>query len=120
MQMAVQKAKAIGLGIATVKNSHHLGAMAYYSMQALKEDMIGIAMTNTAVMMAPPGGVKPTIGNNPFSVAFPAPDMPIVLDMACTEVARGKIKLALQEGKQIPVTWALDAQGRPTTDPGRQ
>ena len=117
MQAAIQKAKSIGVGIATVKNSHHLGAMAYYSMLALKENMIGISMTNTAAMMPPWGGIKPTLGNNPFSFAFPPTDAPIVLDMACTEAARGKIKLALQEGKKIPEGWALDEQGNATTDP---
>jgi LDH2 family malate/lactate/ureidoglycolate dehydrogenase len=117
MQAAIQKAKSIGIGIATIKNSHHLGAMAYYSMLALKENMIGISMTNTAAMMPPWGGIKPTLGNNPFSFAFPPVDAPIVLDMACTEAARGKIKLALQEGKMIPEGWALDEQGNPTTDP---
>jgi LDH2 family malate/lactate/ureidoglycolate dehydrogenase len=117
MQAAIQKAKSIGIGIATVKNSHHLGAMAYYAMLALKENLIGIAMTNTAAMMPPWGGKKPTVGNNPFSFAFPPIDAPIVFDMACTEAARGKIKLALQEGRKIPEGWALDEQGNPTTNP---
>lgn len=117
MQAAIRKAQEMGIGIATVRNSHHLGAMAYYSMLALKENMIGIAMTNTAAMMPPWGGRKPTVGNNPFSVAFPAESVPIVFDMACTEAARGKIKLALQEGKKIPEGWALDGDGKPTTNP---
>ena len=117
MQAAIQKAKSIGIGIATVKNSHHLGAMAYYAMLALNENMIGISMTNTAAMMPPWGGRKPTLGNNPFSFAIPAVPTPIVLDMACTEAARGKIKLALQEGREIPEGWALDEHGNPTTNP---
>jgi LDH2 family malate/lactate/ureidoglycolate dehydrogenase len=117
MQAAIQKAKTLGAGIATVKQSHHLGAMAYYTMLAIKENMIGLAMTNTAAMMPPWGGITPTLGNNPFSVAFPTADIPVVLDMACTEAARGKIKLALQEGKTIPEGWALDEKGNPTTDP---
>jgi LDH2 family malate/lactate/ureidoglycolate dehydrogenase len=68
-------------------------------------------------MMPPWGGRKPTVGNNPFSIAFPAENAPIVFDMACTEAARGKIKLALQEGRKIPEGWALDAHGNTTTDP---
>src|SRR5574342_872617 len=118
MQMAIRKAKAAGVSYVAVKNSNHLGACAYYPMMALQHDMIGCTATNASPRLAPTGGVERFFGNNPWSIAVPAGQRPpVVLDMANSVVAAGKIRAFLREGKPIPEGWALDAQGAPTTDP---
>lgn len=117
MRLAIKKARAMGTGLVGVRGSNHFGAAAYYTMCALKEDMIGIAMSNAPATMAPWGARTPYIGTNPISVAVPAKNrLPIVFDMATSIVARGKIILAAQKGESIPEGWAIDTQGRITTD----
>jgi LDH2 family malate/lactate/ureidoglycolate dehydrogenase len=101
-----------------VRNSNHYGAAAYYSMMALEHGMIGISITNATPTMAPTGGRKGVLGNNPICVAVPTARHPaLVLDMASGQVAKGKILLAHQDGRKIPLTWALDEHGHPTDDP---
>lgn len=118
MELCIRKAKESDVAIAGVRNSNHVGIGAYYAMMALKEDMIGIFATNTAALMAPYGGCEPILGTNPFAFAIPAGrEIPIVLDMSTSVVPRGKIELALREGKEIPEGWAIDADGNITTDP---
>ena len=118
MDLAIARARDNGIAAVAVRNSNHFGAGAYWAMLALPEQMIGVAMTNGAVAMAPTGGVTPLLGNNPLAVASPAGDEhPIVLDMAQTMVARGWIKLAAMRGQSIPDGWAQDARGQPTNDP---
>jgi LDH2 family malate/lactate/ureidoglycolate dehydrogenase len=118
MEIAVDRARANGIGAAAVRNSNHFGSGAYWAMLALPHHMVGIAMTNGAVAIAPTGGVTPLLGNNPIAVASPAGgELPIVLDMALTTVARGWIKLAAMRDQPLPDGWALDARGNPTNDP---
>ena len=118
MREAMDKAKENGVGVVGVRNSCHFGAAAYYSMMALEEDMIGFATTNGGAVMAPWGGKVAMLGNNPISYAISAgQELPIVLDMALSVVAGGKIRLAALEGKKIPLGWALDQQGQPTDSP---
>ena len=118
MDLAIARAREHGIGAVAVRNSNHFGAGAYWAMLALPEQMIGVALTNGASAMAPTGGVTALLGNNPIAVASPAgSELPIVLDMAQTMVARGWIKLAAMRGQPLPNGWAQDAQGRPTTDP---
>jgi len=119
MKHAIEKAKAYGIGIATVRNSSHFGAAANYSMLALEHDMIGLATTNTPRPAAVPTfGRQAMFGTNPLSFAAPAGRCaPFVLDMATTTVAIGKLVVASRWGKPIPEGWALDDRGRPTTDP---
>lgn len=118
MNLAMSKAAAHGIGAVAVRNSSHFGAAAYYAMMAPPRRMIGMAMTNASPVIAPWGGTRPLIGNNPWAVAVPAnEEPPVVLDMAMTVAARGWIKLAAQEGRPIPSGWAIDAEGNPTTDP---
>lgn len=118
MQIAIRKAKEAGIAYVAVRNSNHLGACAYYSMMALPQDMIGFVFTNASPRLAPTGGVERLFGNNPWSIAVPAgKGLPIVLDMANSVVAAGKIRVLQKEGKPIPEGWALDAEGVPTTDP---
>lgn len=118
MRLAVQKAKASGLAVVSVKNSNHFGASAYYAMQAVEHGMIGFAATNAGPTMAPTGGREGRLGNNAFAVAIPAGTFPpLVLDMATGAVAWGKIFVAQQEKRKIPTTWALDKDGVPTDNP---
>lgn len=118
MHLAMEKAAQCGIGAVAVQKGHHVGAAAYYAMMAGQSGMIGIAMTNTPPLMAAWGGCVPMVGNNPFAVYVPAgEERPILLDMALSQVAQGKISLAAAKGERIPLDWATDSQGNPTSDP---
>ncbi|MCI0623178.1 MAG: Ldh family oxidoreductase [Acidobacteria bacterium] len=118
MREAIRRAREYNLALAAVRGSNHCGAMAYYAMLALPEDMIGIAATNALPTMAPWGGVDKILGINPLAVAIPAgQEDPIVLDAAFSGSSHGKIRVYHQKGESIPSDWAFDADGRPTTDP---
>jgi LDH2 family malate/lactate/ureidoglycolate dehydrogenase len=118
MDVALDKAAKVGTSYVTVFNSGHNGAEAYWAMQALPRDMIGIASTlSSGNIMAPWGGRTALLGTNPIAYAIPADqEMPIVLDLATSVVAKGKIMVAAKEGRPIPADWAMDREGRPTTD----
>lgn len=119
MKLAIEKAKEFGSSTVSITGSNHQGACAYFAMMAAKEDMIGISWTiNGGNIMAPWGGTQPQLGNNPFAIAIPClTKAPVVLDMAQSVVARGKIVMAMKTKTPIPITWALDVEGKPTTDP---
>lgn len=119
VKLAIKKAKEFGTSAVSVTGSGHQGACAYFSMQAAAADMIGFVWTiNCGNVMAPFGGVEPQLGNNPFSIAIPCgKHADIVLDMATSVVAKGKIELARKTKTPVPDTWALDKYGKPTTDP---
>jgi LDH2 family malate/lactate/ureidoglycolate dehydrogenase len=118
MRRAVELARTHAVGVCAIRNSSHLGALAFIATLAVPHGMIGVAMSITQPVVAPWGGTLPKLGNNPFAVAVPAGDRPpIVLDMACSQVARGNLILASKLGRRIPPGWALDARGRPTQDP---
>ena len=118
IEEAIKIARESGVGFVGIKNSNHFGTAGYFTMRAIEEDMIGIAMTHGEADMIPYGGRKPCLGTNPISVAIPAgEELPIVLDMASSIVAMGNIFLAREEGVPIPDGWAVDKEGNPTTDP---
>ena len=118
MEMAIKKAADYGVGMVSVIHSQHIGAGAYYVTMAKEQDMIGIALTNTPALMAPWGGKQAMVGNNPYAVCIPAgEEYPVLLDMAFSQVALGKIMLALAKGEKIPEGWAQDKAGKPTEDP---
>ena len=118
MQKATDKAKENTIGIVTVYNGDHFGAAACYSKMAADQGLIGFTTTNTSPLMAPTGGKERVLGNNPFSFAIPREsNYPILLDMATSTVAAGKLILYQQKGEKIPYGWAVDKQGEPTTDP---
>ena len=119
MERATAIARDHGAGWVWVRNGGHFGAAATYTLQAARKGFVGLAFTNASPAMAPWGGKEAVLGNNPWSIAVPAPEgtWPIVLDLANTIVARGKIRAAHARGESIPEGWALDADGRPTTDP---
>ena len=117
--IAMEKAEAVGTGWVSVCNSNHFGIAGYYPMQALPRDMIGWAMTNGASWVAPIWGRQRRLGTNPMAIAFPGnEEPPIVIDMATSAVAYGKIQLAINNGELVPEGWALDRDGTPTNEPG--
>jgi LDH2 family malate/lactate/ureidoglycolate dehydrogenase len=118
MRLALDRAAAHGHGAVSVRNSGHCGAMAYYAMQAVPRQAIGIAVTNAGINMMPTGGRVKLVGNNPVAYAIPTGcEAPLVLDMATSVVAGGKLDIARIKGQPIPLGWALDKEGQPTTDP---
>jgi LDH2 family malate/lactate/ureidoglycolate dehydrogenase len=118
MEIAIKKARTAGVGLVGVKNSNHFGSAAFFAMRAMEADMIGLVLTNAAPSIAPYGAKVPLVGTNPITVAIPAASkLPIVLDMATSLVARGKIWLASLAGQKIPLGWALDKDGKSTEDP---
>lgn len=118
MELAVEKARNYGIGAVAVRHGFHFGAAARYVMQAAAAGCIGIAAANTRPLMAAIGGAEPVVGNNPLAIAAPsAGEMPVVLDMALSEAAFGKIKAAEKSGTPIPLTWATAPDGTPTSDP---
>lgn len=118
MDKAISLAKVSGVGAVTVTNSNHFGACAYYAVRACRNDMIGVALSNAPSTLAPWGGRAPYLGTNPVAIAVPAGKHDhAMLDMAASVVARAKIILAARKGEKIPLGWAIDSLGRPTTDP---
>nr|WP_255569334.1 Ldh family oxidoreductase [Neoroseomonas alba] len=114
---AAWRARAHGIAIAGITNSHHSGAMGLPVARLAAQGLVALAFTNSPAAMPVPGGRRPLMGTNPVAAAFPRRDAaPLVIDMALSEVARGKIMVAAKEGRPIPEGWALDAEGRPTTD----
>jgi LDH2 family malate/lactate/ureidoglycolate dehydrogenase len=119
MQTAIDKGLSGGCAFVSVRNSNHFGAAAYYSHMAVAHDMIGFSFTIGGINhMTPWGGAKAILGNNPLSIALPAgEERPIVLDMACSVAARGKIIVSAKDGTPIPSDWAVGPDGQTTTDP---
>ncbi len=117
METCIRKAKETGCCFATVKNSNHFGMTGYYTKMAAAQDMIGFACTNLTGKIAPFGSAEPFMGTNPISMTAPSHGRPFLLDMSPSVVALGKLILAQKRGKESPLGWALDADGKPTTDP---
>lgn len=118
MDECIRRASAHGACFAAVKGGNHFGCAAYFAKKAAEQGMIGVAMANGPVAMPAIGGREPVLGTNPLAVAIPAAGRePLILDMATSVVARGKVALAAKEGREIPPTWGIDAAGHPTTDP---
>src|SRR5579871_2337082 len=118
MEEAIRRSRAHGIGAVGLRNSNHFGTAMYFTLMAARAGCVGFLATNASPAMAPWGGRKKTVGTNPWSWAAPAGrHAPMVLDIANTGVARGKIYLARQKGLPIPEGWAINAAGAPTTDP---
>ena len=117
MKRAIERARTTGIAAAAVRGSNHCGALAYFAMMALEENMIGLATTNALPTMAPWGGTDKIVGINPLAVAIPAGEEdPIVIDAAFSASSHGKIRIYQQKGLDLPEGWAFDAQGSPTAD----
>jgi LDH2 family malate/lactate/ureidoglycolate dehydrogenase len=118
MEATIKHAKENGIAITGVQNGGHIGALAYWSMMALRHEMIGICTSNGTPVMPPWGGTTPKLSNMPISIAAPANKcFPPVVDMALSVAARGNIILAAKNRQKIPRDWAIDRNGSPTDDP---
>jgi LDH2 family malate/lactate/ureidoglycolate dehydrogenase len=116
-KIAMDKASQFGSGWVSVCNTNHYGIASYYSLQALERDMIGWSMTNSSKIVVPLWGVERRLGTNPISIAFPGvKNLPIVIDVATSVVAFGKIEQAKREGKSVPAGWIIDKNGNATTN----
>ncbi len=117
MQVAIEKARAVGTGWVSVKNSNHFGIAGHHAMIALQEDMIGIAMTNASALVAPTFSSERLLGTNPIAVAIPAgKETPFVADFATTTAANGKLEVLQRNNKEAPSGWVLTKEGKPSTD----
>lgn len=116
--VAVERARQHGVAFAGVTNSHHAGAAGYHLEAVAAAKMVGLAFTNSPCAMPAAGGKRPIFGTNPIAAVFPRASAPALLvDLSLSEVARGKLMVAAKEGRSIPLGWALDNEGQPTTDP---
>ena len=120
-ELAIEKAKATGIGWVGARMSNHAGPAALYVTMPLKHDMIGLYFAVGSSNHLPPwGGSESLLGTNPMAVAVPAEqEPPIVLDMSPTVAAYGKVRLKAQRGEPMPVGWMIDREGKPLTDPKR-
>lgn len=117
MQVAIEKAKNVGTGWVSVKNSNHFGIAGYHAMMALEHDMIGIAMTNASALVAPTFSIEKMLGTNPIAVAIPAgSEPPFVADFATTTAANGKLEILQQKNADTPLGWVQDKEGNPSKD----
>jgi ureidoglycolate dehydrogenase (NAD+) len=117
MHEAISLAKENGVGAVVARNSSHCGACAWFVEMAVREGMIGVALTHTDPIMVPPGMKRIFLGSNPIAFGAPGAREPVIIDMSTTHVAWGKVLVARQEGKTIPPDWGVDKDGKPTTDP---
>ena len=116
METSIEMAREHGIGMTFVRRSTHFGMAANYLLQATDAGLAAYVFTNASRAMPIWGGREPFLGTSPFAFAAPCGDQPVVLDMALSVVARGKVRRAAAKGEPIPLGWALDAEGNPTTD----
>jgi len=117
-RFAMDMAERFGSGWVSVQNTNHYGIAGYYVLKALERDLIGWAMTNSTKLVAPLWGAERMLGTNPIAIAFPGKEEPpIVIDMATSACAYGKIEIARRRGELIPEGWAVDKEGRDSTNP---
>lgn len=118
MQTAMDKAKATGIGMVTVRAGRHFGANGYFAEMAAAQDMVGMVSANTPVAGVPPGARRAVVGPNPFGFGAPVGDgRNLVLDVSMTAASGSKVIIASRLAKQVPLGWVVDAEGRQTTDP---
>ena len=121
MDLAIKKAQQHGVGTVTLRNTSHVGRVGAYPLMAARTEMIGLAFVNAGRLgyqIAPFGGVDGRLSTNPIAFAAPRREAtPIYVDMTTSVAAEGKIRVAINQGRQIPDGWIVDAQGNPTTDP---
>ena len=119
MEMAINKAKQVGIGMVAVRNSNHYGIAGYYTKMAAEAGLIGICMTNTEAIMVPTFGRQAMLGTNPIAFSMPASPVPFTFDAATTVVPRGKLEVYAKRDGVIRDGWALDENGHHSTDANR-
>lgn len=118
IEEAILRARRNGIGFAGIRNSAHAGVLGIHLAAVGEAKMVGFAFTNSPAAIPAWGGKKALFGTNPVAAVFPRKSGdPLVIDLALTTVVRGKIMLAMKRGERIPEGWALDRNGKPTTDP---
>jgi len=118
IEEVIQRARRNGIGFAGITNSAHVGVLGIHLLPVAAAGMVGVAFTNSPAAIPAWGGKKALFGTDPVAFVFPRKKGdPLVIDLALTTVVRGKIMLAMQRGEKIPEGWALDRNGKPTTDP---
>ena len=118
VKLAVEHAREHALAAVAVRNAFHFGTAGRYARLMAADGCVGIVMCNTRPLLPAPGGAEALVGNNPIAIALPsAGEFPVEVDMALSATAMGKIRLAAAAANSIPPDWAVDAEGRPTTDP---
>lgn len=117
MEIAIDKAKITGSGQVSVMNSNHFGIAAYHALLATEQNLIGCSMTNASPLVAPTFGKEAMLGTNPICYAFPSKNEPIVVDMATSAAANGKLQIAQRSDKEIPSGWAQDSHGNDSKNP---
>ena len=117
MDLACDLAADAGTGLCAVRGGNHLGSMAFYVTHGARRGFLALAFSNTPPAVAPPGGRRSLLGTNPIAAAVPTSGLPVIIDMATTQVARGRVLKASLSGQTIPLGWALDADGHATADP---
>ncbi|MGJ7043293.1 LDH2 family malate/lactate/ureidoglycolate dehydrogenase [Shinella sp. BE166] len=105
-----------GIAMAAIRNANHIGMLAYYAEAAARSGLIGIVMSTSEALVHPFGGTRAMLGTNPVAIGIPSGDQPFLLDLATSVVSMGKINHHAIRGMSIPPGWAMDADGRPTTD----
>src|SRR5262249_37456303 len=116
--LATERAHEIGMAAVAVRNGFHFGTAGRHARTIAAQNCVGIVLSSTRPGRPAPGGAEPLVGNNPIAIALPsAGEFPVEVDMALSATAMGKIRLAAAAGQSIPVDWAVDADGNPTTDP---
>ena len=118
IEEAIARAREFGVSLISVTDSHHYGVAAFHLAPVGAAGMVGLALSNSPAAMAVAGGKRALLGTNPIAAVFPrAIGVPLLIDMSLSEAARGKLMMAAKDGRPIPLGWALDAHGKPTTDP---
>ncbi len=112
-------AREQGVAVLAIRNSYNCGVLGYHTYRLAQAGLLGLGFTNAPASIAPSGGSKPVVGTNPFSVAVPGPDgqPSLLIDQSASTIAKSEVMKHAREGKAIPVGWALDPDGNPTTDP---
>ncbi len=115
----IPSAREQGVAVLSIRNSYNCGVLGYHTYRLAQQGLVGIGFTNAPASIAPSGGAQPVVGTNPFSIAAPGADgqPAILIDQSASTIAKSEVMKHAREGKPIPVGWALDAQGNPTTDP---
>ncbi|SLN42500.1 (2R)-3-sulfolactate dehydrogenase (NADP(+)) [Falsiruegeria litorea R37] len=115
----IPAARAQGIAVLAIRNSYNCGVLGYHTWHLAQEGLVGLGFTNAPASIAPSGGSKPVVGTNPFSIAVPGTDgqPALLIDQSASTIAKSEVIKHAREGKAIPVGWALDADGNPTTDP---
>ncbi|WP_306150277.1 MULTISPECIES: Ldh family oxidoreductase [unclassified Roseibium] len=115
----IPRACELGIAALAIRNSYNCGVLGYHTARLASAGLLGIGFTNAPASIAPSGGSKPVVGTNPFSIAAPGTDgePAVLIDQSASTIAKSEVMKHAREGRPIPVGWALDADGNPTTDP---